>query len=164
MHELPPCPPGARPRDDPAWRASAVGPLLAQRYAFLQTVRDLGESNATVIPSWPGATTQDALDLSIGVPGCIVVVSLSSRDPSVGCSFYIRDDKSLFARLHAQREQIERAVGARLEWRENPEYKASRIDLRRAGDWRDPPEAPELARWHVETAETFAPVFPPHIA
>ncbi len=125
--------------------------------------RDLGESTATVIPSWPGATAQDALDLSIGVPGCAVVLFLSSRDPSVGCSFYIRDDKSLFARLHAQREQIEQAVGARLEWRENPEYKASRIDLRRAGDWRDPAEAPELARWLVDTAETFASVFPRHI-
>jgi len=148
--------------DDPAWRASATRPLLAQRFAFFETVRNLGESTTTVIPSWPGATTQDAFDLSIGVPGCIVVLSLSSRDPSVCCSFYIRDDKALFARLHTQCDRIEQDLGARLEWRENPEHKASRIDLRRAGDWRDPAQSPELARWLVDTAEAFATVFPRH--
>ena len=149
-------------RDEaPAWRAAGTRPLLAQRHAFFQKVRDLGESTGTVIRYWPSPTTQDAVDVNIGVPGCIIVLALFARDPAGGqCSFYIRDDKARFARLHARREEIEEALAATLEWHENPTYKASRAALRHDGDWRDENLAPGLAQWLVSTAELFATVFP----
>ena len=149
--------------EPPAWRAAGIRPLLAQRHAFFQAVRDLGESTGTLIKSWPKASNQDAIDVNVGQPGCAVVLSLASREPAVYCSFYIRDDKALFAHLHARRREIENALGATLEWRDIPENKSSQAILRRDGDWRDEALAPDLARWLVSTAETFAAVFPGYV-
>lgn len=147
----------------PAWRAAGTRPLLAQRHAFFQTVHDLGESTGNLISSWPKATTQDAVDVNISQAGCAVALSLATREPSVYCSFYIRNDKALFAHLHMRRHEIENALGASLEWRDNPEYKSSQAILRRDGDWRDEALAPDLAQWLVSTAETFAAVFPTYV-
>ena len=153
------------PEEAPAWRSAGTRPLLAQRQAFFQKVRDLGESIGTVVRSWPSPSTQDAVDVNIGVPGCVVVLSLSAREPAgVHCSFYIRDDKELFAQLHARREEIEEALGATLEWLDNPKYKASRATLRHDGDWRDESLAPGIAQWLVSTAEVFATVFPKYVS
>ncbi|SDD22769.1 6-O-methylguanine DNA methyltransferase, DNA binding domain [Sanguibacter gelidistatuariae] len=149
--------------ETPGWRAASARPLLAQRQAFFQTVRDLGESTGTLITSWPKTTTQDAVDVNIGVPGCAVVLALASREPNVSCSFYIRNDKALFTHLLARHQEIERNLGAILEWRDNPEHKSSQAVLRRDGDWRDETLAPDLARWLVSTAETFAAVFPKRV-
>ena len=149
--------------EPPTWRAAGTRPLLAQRQAFFQTVRDLGQSTGTLITSWPKASTQDAIDVNIGLFGCAVVLSLAGREPAVYCAFYIRNDKALFARLHAHRQEIENAIGANLEWRDDAEYKSSQAILRRDGDWREEALAPDLAQWLVNTAETFAAVFPRYV-
>ena len=148
--------------EEPGWRATGDRPLLAQRQAFFQRVRDLGETTGTLVTTWPKATTQDAVDVNVGVRGCTVVLSLSTRQPpAVHCSFYVRDDKALFAQLAARRPAIEDALGATLEWRDNPGHKSSQAILRHDGDWRDETQAPGLAQWLVTTAEAFAAVFPP---
>lgn len=150
--------------DGPAWRPSGPRPLLAQRKKFFQTVRDLGEATSTTIASWPNASTQYALDVSLGLPGVLIVLSLASREPAaVFCSFYIRHDKALVARLLAHREEIEAALGATLDWRDVPENKSSQVLLRKDGDWRDGAQAPQLAQWLVSTADKFAEVFPSYL-
>lgn len=147
----------------PAWRATGTRPLLGQRRAFFQIVRDLGEAEETLITSWHRPTTQDTADVAAGVPGCSIALSLATREPSVQCSFYVRDDKALFAELLGRRQEIEESVGATLEWRDNPEHKSCQAILRREGDWRDATLAPDLAQWLVRTAETFAAVFPGYV-
>lgn len=149
--------------ETPTWRATSTRPLLAQRQEFFQTVRELGETTGTIITSWPNPTTQSAVDVTIGLPGCTVVLSLASREPAVYCAFYVRRDKALFAHLHERRQEIEEALGLQLEWRENPDLKSSQAILRHDGDWRDAALAPELARWLVHTAETFAATFPKYV-
>lgn len=151
------------PESAPSWRATGTRPLLAQRREFFQKVRDLGERTSTLVGSWPKPSTQDAIDVNIGVPGCVVVLSLSSREPAVYCSFYIRDDKALFAHLHSRRATIEDALGSALQWRDKPENKSSQVLLRRSGDWRGDTAAGELAEWLVRTTEAFATVFPAHV-
>jgi hypothetical protein len=93
----------------------------------------------------------------------LVVLSIASRDPAVYCAFYIRQNKALYARLLAHREEIEAAVGATLEWRDVPENKSSQVVLRKNGDWRDDAQAPQLAQWLVSAADTFAEVFPSYL-
>jgi alkylated DNA nucleotide flippase Atl1 len=140
-------------------------PLLAQRQAFFQRVHDLGEASETTITSWPTASTKHAVDVRLGIAGTAIVLSLSSRKPeAVFCAFYIRDDKSTYARLHSRRKEIEAAVGAELEWVDAPGIKSNQVVLRQDGDWRDDEYAPELAEWLVRTAGTFAQVFPPYLS
>jgi len=141
-------------------RTFETRPLLAQRKAFFERVHDLGERLETRIASWPSASTQYAVDVSLGIPGAAVVLSLSSREPAaVFCALYIRDNKDLFRLLRAQRNEIEAIVGAELEWRDIPGNKSSQVVLRRGGDWRDDDYAPELADWLVSTADKFAKAF-----
>jgi alkylated DNA nucleotide flippase Atl1 len=141
-------------------RTSGTRPLLAQRKTFFQRVIDLGESTATVVTSWPSAPTTYGMDINFGVPGAVIVLSLTSRKPAaVFCALYIRDDEATFAHLRGRRDGIESAIGAELEWRDLPDNKSSQLILRRDGDWRDDQHAPELAQWLVNTADKFIEVF-----
>jgi len=46
--------------------------------------------------------------------------------------------------LHNQRQEIERALGYAVEWREQPDKKTSRIIREHPGDFRDPQQAETL--------------------
>lgn len=150
--------------DEGRLRPSGPRPLLAQRKAFFQTVCDLGRATSMAITSWPNGSTQYALDISLGLAGSLIELSITSREPAaVYCAFYIRDDKALFAHLLQHREHIEAAVGAALKWKDVPEYKSSQVFVQREGDWRDPNQASALAQWLVTSADTFATVFPAYL-
>jgi len=139
-------------------------PLLAQRQRFFQRVRDLGEASETTIKSWPTASTDYAVNISLGIAGTAILLSLYSREPAaVFCAFYLRDDKATYQRLLSHRDEIERAVGAELDWQDSPGVKANQVALRRDGDWRDDEYAAELALWLVQTADKFAHVFRSHL-
>lgn len=135
-------------------------PLRAQRRAFQQKVIELGTATSTRIPRWPGPQSQYAVDISIGRPGVVVELALSSREPAVYVSFYILDDKDLYARLAARRAELERELGPDLFWKNDEKYKSSSVVVSRGGDWRDPAQSDELARWAVDTIDRFAEVFP----
>ncbi|WP_240916076.1 DUF4268 domain-containing protein [Sanguibacter sp. HDW7] len=141
-------------------RRSADGPLGADRKAFQQRVVDLGAAASTSIERWPAPRRQYSVDVSIGRPGVVVELSLSSREPAVFVAFYILDDKDLFAKLSARREEIEREAGFGLEWKNDERYKSAQVFVRREGDWRDPAQIDDLARWAVGMIDTFAEVFP----
>lgn len=140
--------------------APGARPLLAQRQRFFQRVRDLGEASETTIKSWPTASTDYAVSISVGIPGTAILLSLYSREPAaVFCAFYLRDDKATYQRLLSHRDGIEGAVGAELDWQDSPGVKANQVAIRRDGDWRDDEYAAELAQWLVQTADKFARVF-----
>jgi len=71
---------------------------------------------------------------------------------------YIEGGKDQFHALHDQRGEIERDLGYALEWREQPDKKASRIIRERPGDFRDPEQADLLVQWLVRTADDFVRV------
>ena len=145
-------------------QAPGARPLLAQRQRFFERVRDLGEASETSIKSWPTASTEYAVSVSLGIPGTAILLSLYSREPAaVFCAFYLRDDEATYQRLLSHRDQIEGAVGAELDWQDSPGVKANQVALRRDGDWRDDEYAAELAQWLVQTADKFAQVFRSHL-
>ena len=71
---------------------------------------------------------------------------------------YIEGGKDQFHALHNQRQEIERDLGYAVEWREQPEKKASRIIRERPGDFRDPEQSDALVQWLVWTADDFVRV------
>ena len=52
----------------------------------------------------------------------------------------------------------QRDPGYAVEWREQPEKKASRIIGERHGDFRDPAQPDQLVQWLVRTADDFVRV------
>jgi alkylated DNA nucleotide flippase Atl1 len=151
--------------DEDGWRStgSSSTTLADQQVEFFQQVRDLGEATGTVVKSWPKALRQHWLNISIGSGRAHIGLTISSRTPTGGCELYISNDKQLYAELHAQRAEIESAIGGELDWQELPTRKASRVFLQGHGDFRDPDQAPQLAQWLVTTAERFAEVFPRYL-
>ncbi len=134
-------------------------PLLEQRKAFFERVHDLGSAKSTRAKSWGNGTVNNYVDVRIGIAGAHVVLSATIREPAVHCSFYIGDDKALFTRLRAQRDEIESALAVPLEWNSDDGQKSTTISLSKEGDWRNEVEAPSLASWLVDMAEKFAEVF-----
>jgi Domain of unknown function (DUF4268) len=81
----------------------------------------------------------------------------------VTVQIYIVDNKDLFAKLHAEREEIEAELKLKLDWQELPQKKASRIVISQPGDFLDEAQSQRLVVWMVQTADNFAGVFPKYL-
>lgn len=60
------------------------------------------------------------------------------------------ENKAMFDKLHAQREQIESRFGARLEWNRMEGLKAAQVQFAKEFNGRDQDEWPEMIAWLVE--------------
>lgn len=119
----------------------------------------MGEITAEHVDAWRRPAPQHWYDVSIGSSRAHLSLTVNSVKKRVGVELYINDDPALFQALASDREAIEAELGVSPEWRELPGKKASRIIALRPGDFRDLDARPELQRWMVETADTFARVF-----
>jgi hypothetical protein len=75
-----------------------------------------------------------------------------------------QDAKDVFHELYEQKEAIEKAVGAPLDWREMPDKKASRVVLFKSADGYKEETWSEQFAWLREKLETFDKVFRPLVA
>lgn len=73
------------------------------------------------------ATTNHWYSISIGTSEAHVSVSLINQDSNIIIELYINDDKKLFDKLYANREEIEAKFGHKLIWDKLENKKASRI-------------------------------------
>jgi len=79
-------------------------------------------------------------------------------DERLGCELYINDEKDLFRFLMNNKEEIEKEVGSKLEWREAK--KACRVLQYRFGfDIEKPKDHAAHFDWLLERAATFKKVF-----
>ena len=158
----------ARPND---WakvvKQSAAGSTLSevklQQQAFFERVREYGEQHAKHIKRWQKPSPQHWYNISVGSSRAHIAATLNSQRKQVTAQLYIDNDKELFVRLMARREEIEAKLGQSLDWRELPGKKASRIVATRDGDFLDEQYAATLVGWLVETADNFARIFPHYL-
>lgn len=142
------------------WREGGGGVGIGpDQEAFYTELRALGEITARDIEAWRRPARQHWYDISIGSSRAHLSLTVNSVKKRVGVELYIPDDPALFQALTRDRLAIEAEVGLTPEWQDLPGKKASRIIALHAGDFRDPDARPELQRWMVETADTFARVF-----
>jgi hypothetical protein len=73
------------------------------------------------------------------------------------------ENKWLFDRLKAQREQLERDFGGTLQWRRMDDRKSSRIDWSRSFDSYSRDVWPEVAKWLAEHISRLESAFKPHL-
>ncbi|MFE4196429.1 DUF4268 domain-containing protein [Paenarthrobacter sp. NPDC056912] len=127
---------------------------------FFKRVRDYGRTNAANIKSWGKAAAQNWYDVRIGDPRGVVSLTVNSQKKRAQASFWIHDDKDLFAKLLAQREALEADLGFALSWDDKPGRKASALGITRPGDFMVESQSQELIEWLVTKAETYAQVLP----
>ena len=73
------------------------------------------------------ATTDHWYNVALGTSEAHISVTLVNKSNSIGIEVYIRDNKELFDRLHAESEAIENELGFAMDWQRLDDKKASRI-------------------------------------
>jgi hypothetical protein len=126
---------------------------------FWEGLRSYASDKTTSVNFSKSPRPQHWYNISFGTSRCHIALTLNTQKSYVGCEVYIRNDKSLYDSFLEKKEQIEKQVGAELEWMELPEATASRVrltykcDLRNKGKWN------EYFQWCIKTTDSFAITF-----
>lgn len=105
------------------------------------------------------AMPQHWYDISVGSSEAHIAMTTNSRSEEIACEFYISQSKELFEALSEHKEEIEKEIGAKLEWMPLEGRRASRIKLTRKGNINDTDNWEEYFEWLVEKVGIFHKVF-----
>ena len=106
------------------------------------------------------------LSAATGVSGCAYSLIFLRNEARVVLDLQRGDaaeNKWLFERLDAQREQLERDFGGKLEWRRMDDRKASRIQVSRSFDSYNRDVWAEIATWLAEHVSRLEGAFKPSL-
>lgn len=133
---------------------------LAQRKYWEAFADALRASDAGIRPQKP--SPQHWMNMSIGRTGFLLGALVNSNNNTIGVELVMTDDdaKAHFHLLKAEKEEIERAFGAPLEWYELPDRKFTRIIYRRADtDFTRESEWEEQHAWLIDHLKRLRAVF-----
>lgn len=105
------------------------------------------------------AQPQHWYDMSYGVSGAHISLTINTLSKLIGCEIYIPDSKELYYSYEQHKEEIESELGFPLEWMELPNKKASRIKVSTEADINDRSQWENYFKWLKEKAEKFQNVF-----
>ena len=103
-------------------------------------------------------------EISMGVTGAHISLTVNSQSHLIACEIYIADSKDLFYGLEKNKAKIEKELGMPLEWMALEMRKASRIKVSKDGDLSDTEQWEAYFAELLTLAEAFHKVFGKHIA
>jgi hypothetical protein len=140
-------------------------PVQQLQLDYWHAFRDLAAAQSTIIkPRRP--QPQADMDVAIGRSTFRLIASASTRDKWINVRLAMSgpNAKPHFHLLQESRQEIEDEVGAKLDWREMPGKKSSRVYLyRRNTDPTDRDDWPRQHAWLLEKLEAFHRAFAPRI-
>ena len=104
---------------------------------------------------------QHWLDLPMGTSLCHISLTITKKH--LGVELYIPQNKELFSSLAEHKNEIENALGFKMDWHELQEKKACRIIAELPGDFREIVENKDYFNWYCEKAIAVRKVFGPYI-
>ena len=105
-------------------------------------------------------TTDHWYDIAIGTSEAHVSLTLVNKDGCVGVELYINDNKDLFDKLYAQKDEIDQKLGLNPEWQRLDGKKAARILYRMPGlNFDDHSNYDSLMNEMIDKAVLFSNVF-----
>lgn len=109
-------------------------------------------------------TTDHWYDIAIGTSEAHVSLTLVNKDGCVGVELYINDNKDLFDKLYAQKDEIEQKLGLNPEWQRLDGKKAARILYRMPGlNFDDHSNYDSLMNEMIDKAVLFSTVFKKYV-
>lgn len=109
-------------------------------------------------------TTDHWYDIAIGTSEAHVSLTLVNKDGCVGVELYINDNKDLFDKLYAQKDEIEQKLGLDPEWQRLDGKKAARILYRIPGlNFDDHSNYDSLMNEMIDKAVLFSTVFKKYV-
>lgn len=142
---------------------NSISDLKLHQQAFFERMIEYGKESAKYVKSWHAPRPQHWQNIRVGSSQAHLSATLNSKEQQVAMELYIPDNKELFHKLYAKKDDIEAKLGFTLDWQELPERKASRIIVTHDGDFLDESDSKELIKWLVETADSFTRVFPKYL-
>lgn len=110
------------------------------------------------------ATSDHWYDVAIGRSGVHVSMTLVNKEGVVGIELYISEDKDLFDKLYAQKDEIEEKLGLHPDWQRLDGKKASRILYRMPGlNFDDHSNYDQLINEMIDKAVLFSKVFKQYV-
>ena len=110
------------------------------------------------------ATTDHWYDIAIGTSDAHVSLTLVNKEGYVGIELYISDNKDLFNKLYAQKEEIENKLGLEPDWQRLDGKKASRVLYRLSGlNFDDHSNYDSLMNEMIDKAVLFSNVFKKYV-
>jgi hypothetical protein len=104
------------------------------------------------------------MSVGIGTGEAHISLTINSRDNVLGVELYIPNNKELFERLFARKNEIEHDLGDKtLLWMGLPQKKACRIRLLREGEVGLKDSWNSYFDWLLREAEMFYAVFPKYM-
>ena len=106
------------------------------------------------------ASTDHWYDVAIGTSAAHLGITLVNKENCIGIELYISDDKSIFDKLYAEKDVIEKELGLTLDWQRLDGKKASRIVYRIPGlDFDDHSNYDTLMNEAIDKIVAFSKVF-----
>ena len=102
-------------------------------------------------------------DISIGSSDAHISLIANLRDGLLGVDLYIPDNKALYHKLFAHKDEVERDLGEKGEWMELEGKKASRLRVSTSADFDDATKWDDSFEWLLNEAEKFHAVLPKYI-
>lgn len=142
-------------------RNTSNSPTLQARYDYWVAFNDYAFQNQAFAGEFGKrkASTDHWMDMSVGSSACHIVINQIRKDNRLVVEWYISDDKDLFHKLYSFKSEIESEMGMKLEWRELPEKKASRILISHPVDFDHKDKWVEQFDWTIDVAMKMKKVF-----
>lgn len=92
--------------------------------------------------------------ISVGLSAVHIELKTATRENSISCQFYIRDDHNLYNFLQQHKSEIETKIGEKLDWSYQEDRKASYIGIKKSFDFKNSKEYLqfyfECSKWNGE--------------
>lgn len=98
------------------------------------------------------ASTHHWMTLSVGFSDCHICINQIRKDNKMVVEWHIADDKYLFNMFYSYKTEIETDMGLKLEWKELPDKKASRILISHPADFDNKDKWPGQFDWVMDVA------------
>lgn len=98
-------------------------------------------------------------NISFGFAKGHIALTVDTQKKAIRCEIYIPDSKETFHQFYENKEKIEAELKEKLEWREIPDKKASRIQVSRDVDVLNENKWDNCFAWLIEETEKFQTVF-----
>lgn len=110
-------------------RSTSNSPTLQARYDYWVAFNDYVFRDNEFAKQFNKrkASTDHWMTMSVGSSACHISINQIRKDNQIVVEWYISDDKELFHKFHSHKTEIETEMGMKLDWRELPNKKASRI-------------------------------------
>ena len=131
---------------------TASSPTEQFRYEYWMAFNSYAFSKAIYAKNFRQrkASTDHWMDLSIGSSACHIAVSQIQKRNSISIEIYINEDKQLFRAFYEKKNDIENEMGMRLDWRELPNRKASRIIVEKPMELENRDKWSEQFEWIID--------------